>query len=142
MSVGFLQIFSMPIPEEVDQIGKSISKAKKEIQVKKRGLERFKENLDVLVGSLEVARKDHKLYTERKAKFLASDLISLDDYRKLLDHLEHYEDLLAVYPVDITVCQQTIQKYTEEIKHLEFDVVMHEKALQEWGQIRHFPVKP
>lgn len=141
-SVSFLQIFSMPIPDEVDQLSKSISKARKEIQVKKRALERLKENLVVLQGSLEVAKKDFKMYEGKKTKFLSDNVVSLDDYRKLLDHLEHYEDLLAIYPIDIGVCQQTIKRHVAEIKGLEFDIQMYEKTLQEWGQIRHFPKRP
>jgi hypothetical protein len=140
-SAGFLQIFSMPIPEEVDQISKSISKARKDIQVKSRGLERFKENLQVLTGSLELAKKEHQSLVVRKKKFLANNLVSLDEYKKLVDGLEHFEDLLAIYPIDIAVCQQGIQKYVDEIRRLEFDIQMYERMLKEWGQIRHFPRK-
>lgn len=128
-----------PKPVILEETEVQITENRSRLATLKRGLSECQTNLNKLTENLEDSKLLVSSYKEIFRSCLDSDLVSLEEIRKIRDIHERNIDMLVSYQIE----KQTLVTYIKDLKRAIVETESKIKQLTSekltWNQILHFP---
>lgn len=130
----------MPIPQEVDDLERLIVSLTQEIARSKASLTTLQNKINLAQANLERCRSFDPMCRESLQKLKKADVVSLEDYKKILKLYEDNYDMILKYQSDMLNRQRERLFIENGIPVMESALKAARVRLSQWGQV--VPIRP
>lgn len=129
----------MPVPQEVDDLERLISGLTQEIGKRKASLKTLQTKIEAAQQHLDRCRYFEGVCGESLERLRKSDVVSLEDYKRMLKLYHDNHDLILKYQIEVSNRVREKNIAERDIPIMEQSLKAAQSKLSQWGQV--LPIK-